>query len=706
MLQIILIKINFITLQKMKKKYLLISLLFLCAIVPSIFSQEKMFYATLETADALSLKAKASKEINIISSLNGFSAVKLSNKAAEKLHHMVLTHGPGFIYEASEKDALNTLKKLQSRKGSQKRASYSISEDQLVNQGINLVNNTNIANHIKELENYGTRYHTTQKARQSVLDLKQKWESMKGSRADVSVRIVEHNSTSMPSVIMTIQGTETPNEYVIIGGHIDSVSPERETNAPGADDNASGIATITEVARVLFEMNYKPQKTIEFMAYAAEEVGLRGSKEIAQDYKSRNINVLSYLQFDMTNYKGSPKDVYISDDSYNSSALNGFLAQLMDHYNSSGANKFTYDYTRCNYGCSDHYSWAQQGYDAAFPFEASFNDSNPYIHTVNDTFNRSVTANATHAAKFAKLGIEYLIEVAKKEGAVTPVVYCDLKGGNVNDEYIQNVTLGTINNNSGTVNGYEDFTNLSTSLNKGTSYTLTITPKWTGTKYNEGYAVWIDYNQDSDFNDSGEQVWTKTPSKTSPVNASFVIPTTSKLGKTRMRVAMSYNAVPTSCGTFDYGEVEDYSVIIAEGSTAGICDGVAAYDASKNYQAGEKVVYSNSLYERTSAGWNKIGSCTSANLSKNNFTKKLVNDKNVIFSNPNPVVGDKFTVKVYNELWQHRNIYIYNVNGSLVKEVKMSSDTNNIDVSNIKTGVYFITLEKTGKKYTQQFIKE
>ena len=61
----------------MKKKYLLISLVFLCTIVSSVFSQEKMFYATLETADALSLKAKAPKEINIISSLNGFSAVKV-----------------------------------------------------------------------------------------------------------------------------------------------------------------------------------------------------------------------------------------------------------------------------------------------------------------------------------------------------------------------------------------------------------------------------------------------------------------------------------------------------------------------------------------------------------------------------------------------------------------------------------------------------
>ncbi|KAB1160709.1 M20/M25/M40 family metallo-hydrolase [Tenacibaculum aiptasiae] len=690
----------------MKKTYLLIPLLLLCIRVSNIYSQEKMFYGTIETSNALELKKVAPKDIKIISSLNGFSAVKLGNDAAEKLHHMILTHGPGFIYESSEADAIKTIRKLAQRSKTLKKASYSISENQKVNQAIGLVNNTNIANQIVELENYGTRYHTTQKANQSVLDLKQKWETMANGRADVSVKLVNHNSTTMPSLIMTIEGKDIPNEFVILGGHIDSVSPERETNAPGADDNASGIATITEVARVLLEMNFKPQRTIEFMAYAAEEVGLRGSKEIAQDYKSRNINVISYVQFDMTNYKGSPKDVYISDDSYNSSALNSFLAQLMDTYNSSGNHQFTYDYTRCNYGCSDHYSWAQQGYDAAFPFEASFNGSNPYIHTVNDTFNRSVTPNATHAAKFAKLGLEYLIEVAKSEGSVVVPTYCSLKGDNVNDEYIQNVTLGDINNNSGGGNGYQDFTSLSTELNKNNQYTITITPKWTGTVYNEGYAVWIDYNQDADFEDPGEQVWTKNVSKDTPVTGSFTIPANAKLGKTRMRVAMRYNAIPNPCGSFNYGEVEDYSVVISEATTVNICDGIANYDASVNYQTGDKVVYSNTLYERTATGWKNIGNCNSNKRETKTEKKFLVNDKEVILLSPNPVEGNSFKIKVYNELWKYRRVKLYDSKGRLLKEVSMSLEEEIINISDLSTGFYFITLDNTGKKYAQQFVKK
>ncbi|WP_431167882.1 hypothetical protein, partial [Tenacibaculum halocynthiae] len=79
-------------------------------------------------------------------------------------------------------------------------------------------------------------------------------------------------------------------------------------------------------------------------------------------------------------------------------------------------------------------------------------------------------------------------------------------GNSVSDEYIQKVELGSINNTSTGGNGYTDHTSISTNLAKGTSHSITITPKWTGTVYNEGYGVFIDYNKDGDFSDSGETV--------------------------------------------------------------------------------------------------------------------------------------------------------------------------------------------------------
>jgi Zn-dependent metalloprotease len=162
------------------------------------------------------------------------------------------------------------------------------------------------------------------------------------------------------------------------------------------------------------------------------------------------------------------------------------------------------------------------------------------------------TTNAWHA-----------VGVGSAYGSIS---YCTSKGNSVNDEYIGKVQLNTINNSSNGNGGYTDFTAISTDLTQGASYTITVTPTWTGTVYSEGYAVWIDYNADGDFDDTGELVWSKTASKTTPVSGTFSIPTSANTGATRMRISMKYNGIPTACEAFNYGEVEDYTVNIT-GST-------------------------------------------------------------------------------------------------------------------------------------------
>ena len=142
--------------------------------------------------------------------------------------------------------------------------------------------------------------------------------------------------------------------------------------------------------------------------------------------------------------------------------------------------------------------------------------------------------------------------------------YCNSASTNTNDEFISRVQLNTIDNASG-AQFYSDFTSISTTLTKDSQYTITVTPTWTGTVYNEAYSVWIDYNRDGDFTDAGEQVWTQGNTQASPVSGNFIIPTSAVENSTRMRVSMKYNALPSACETFTYGEVEDYTVII-EGS--------------------------------------------------------------------------------------------------------------------------------------------
>ena len=146
--------------------------------------------------------------------------------------------------------------------------------------------------------------------------------------------------------------------------------------------------------------------------------------------------------------------------------------------------------------------------------------------------------------------------------------YCASNGQNTNDEYISRVQLGSIDNSTGASSGgYGDFTSLSTNLAKNATVSITITPTWTGTVYNEGYSVWVDYNKDGDFADAGEQVYTRSATQTTPITGSFTVPSSAVDGTTRMRVSMKYNGIPTSCESFNYGEVEDYTVNIT--GTAG-----------------------------------------------------------------------------------------------------------------------------------------
>ncbi|RYZ29677.1 MAG: fibronectin type III domain-containing protein, partial [Sphingobacteriales bacterium] len=174
----------------------------------------------------------------------------------------------------------------------------------------------------------------------------------------------------------------------------------------------------------------------------------------------------------------------------------------------------------------------------------------------------STTYSFTVKAKDGSGNISAASNAVSVTTLAATAAYCASQGNNTADEKIGKVVFGSINNTSTGTAGYEDFTSLSTSVSKGTAYTVTITPQWTSSAYPEAYSVWIDYNNDKDFDDAGEQVFTSAASTTTPISGSFTIPATAASGPTRMRVSMKYNALPTACEAFPYGQVEDYTVNI------------------------------------------------------------------------------------------------------------------------------------------------
>ena len=159
---------------------------------------------------------------------------------------------------------------------------------------------------------------------------------------------------------------------------------------------------------MLLANHYRPARTIKFIAYAAEEIGLRGSQAVVRDFKQKKINVVGALQLDMTNYHGSDKDIWLMKD-FTSAPQNTFLTNLIDKY--VGA---TWGMDACGYACSDHASWYRAGVPASMPFESRMRDRNKVIHTADDTLEMS-NNNADHAVKFARLGAAYAIEMAKGE---------------------------------------------------------------------------------------------------------------------------------------------------------------------------------------------------------------------------------------------------------------------------------------------------
>ncbi|WP_394759363.1 M4 family metallopeptidase [Flavobacterium sp.] len=238
--------------------------------------------------------------------------------------------------------------------------------------------------------------------------------------------------------------------------------------------------------------------------------------------------------------------------------------------------------------------------------------------------------------------------------AGSAVTYCTSASTNTADEKIGKVVLGSINNTSTGTAGYENFTALSTNLVRSTANTITITPSWTSTVYSEGYAVWIDYNKNGLFTDAGELVFSKAASTATPATGSFTIPAAATLGATRMRVSMKYNAIPAACGSYTYGQVEDYTVNIT-----------AAFAITAT---------------------SEVSNITEA-LSFNLYPNPVENTLNV-----SVIDNRKTTFRIYNMIGQ---------------EVKSGSvNQNEISVANLGSGMYIFEINDGQKTMTKKFVKK
>lgn len=279
-------------------------------------------------------------------------------------------------------------------------------------QAIAKADEKNLMTWVQWLSAFPNRYNKDATPNIHVMQLKAELEKMLARyRVAGSVELIDHKSTKQKSLKLTLNGTTRPQEIIVLGGHLDSITFSGD-KAPGADDNASGSANLIEALRIILTQPRMP-RTLEFMWYAGEESGLLGSAEIAAAYKKENKKVIGVLQLDMTLFPGDGEFLISSMTDYSSAWMRSLLTDINTNYLNV---KIIED--KCGYGCSDHASWYRQGFPTLIPFESSMSKMNANIHSPRDVI--SPKMNFKHSLVFTKIAIALALELGNNTSLRSP----------------------------------------------------------------------------------------------------------------------------------------------------------------------------------------------------------------------------------------------------------------------------------------------
>jgi hypothetical protein len=254
-----------------------------------------------------------------------------------------------------------------------------------IREMVESVSSDSLLNDIRSLERYGTRVeHSPQEdsaAEYLIREFRRyglNVESLPFS--EVSSRFPAVPGRRSRNIRATLKGSGRPGEEVILVGHYDSA---HET-VPGANDNASGTAALLEAARIC--SRYKFDRTIRFLAVAAEERGLVGSAMYARDARMKGESIVAVVNADMIGYPvlGDSKRIAITTGEHWSALMDSAL--LFNRRYSLG---LVLDAHLSPFGGSDHESFIRSGYPAIDISEGTameiWRGFDPYYHRPLDT---------------------------------------------------------------------------------------------------------------------------------------------------------------------------------------------------------------------------------------------------------------------------------------------------------------------------------
>jgi hypothetical protein len=237
-----------------------------------------------------------------------------------------------------------------------------------------------------------------------------------------SVYFQNFDPLNKDNVVAIKLGETQPQQYVIIGGHYDSVSNEAYI-APGADDNASGTACVLECARIM--NSYAFDKTIVFIAFGAEEQGLQGSEFYASQAAANGDDIFAMVNVDMIGYLegGDILDLDIIKNVSSTWIRDRAMAVAAAFVPGLPVVDGNYPFG----SGSDQRSFWDHGFDAISLFEDT-DQSSPWLHTIADTIGLSynsplLAVNSTRVAVALMADLSGTREYPIAVGDALPVAF-------------------------------------------------------------------------------------------------------------------------------------------------------------------------------------------------------------------------------------------------------------------------------------------
>jgi hypothetical protein len=301
------------------------------------------------------------------------------------------------------------------------------------------------------------------------------------------------------------------------------------------------------------------------------------------------------------------------------------------------------------------------------------NPANPYTLILN-VQQPTIWFRTTSTSGTCPVGVTSPVSVTLQ--SAPPYVY-----GTDDGDYISNVTLNTINNNSTydlpLGDSYQDFTSISTTLIRGANYTIFVSSPVTFLGSASGYVAWIDFDNDGIFEVS-ENIMQKSPSTTQ--SQSFTVPSDAATGLVKMRVLSRWNGTPTTdaynSAGYNYGEVEEYRVSIESALPIELTS-FNGFNKGKNNHifwvtsSEQNTSHFNLQKSRDGETWETVVTLNAAGNSNTQI------DYDVVDYKVDPIIN-------YYRLQQYDNDGVYETFGPI--------SINNTDLGNQKTIVKYINL--------------